>query len=134
MILYFGLSQGKNSLYASPDEFQSLIRQVLSWDIRSVSQRNRPHDSHIKTENGKCPGRHSDSEDHQDEEAHDHGSEQSPLSSEDIIYHLILEGLDVSYRIDFDGNVIVETVAQSPAISKTNQNRSNYLTWRDKLS
>ncbi|PON52945.1 TsaA-like domain containing protein [Parasponia andersonii] len=127
---------GKNSVYASPDEFQSLIRQVLSWDIRSVSQRNRPRDSFIQTENGKCLERPSDSEDRQDdkEETRDHGSELASLSSEDIIYHLILEGLDVSYRVDFDGNVIVEKVSQSSTISKTNQNRPNYLTWRDQLS
>lgn len=108
--------------------------QVLSWDIRSVSQRNRPHDSLIKTENGKCLESPSDSEDHREEEAHEHGSEQATLSSEDIIYHLILEGLDISYRIDFNGNVIVEKVSQSSAVSTSNQNRSNYLTWRDNLS
>ncbi|XP_062078582.1 uncharacterized protein LOC133783066 [Humulus lupulus] len=125
---------GKNSLYASPDEFQSLIRQVLSWDIRSVAQRNRPHNSFIRTENDEPLESPSDSEDHKDETAHNHGSEQAPLSSEDVIYHLILEGLNVSYRIDPNGNVTVEKVSPSPAISKSNQNRSNYLTWRDKLS
>ncbi|KAH7854837.1 hypothetical protein Vadar_018244 [Vaccinium darrowii] len=42
----------KKSLYASPDEFQSLIKQVLSWDIRSLSQRSRPHNRLVKIENG----------------------------------------------------------------------------------
>ncbi|KAK6127043.1 hypothetical protein DH2020_039221 [Rehmannia glutinosa] len=40
----------KKSHYASPDEFQSLIRQVLSWDIRSLSQRSRPHQPTLNIE------------------------------------------------------------------------------------
>ncbi|EXB94539.1 hypothetical protein L484_022849 [Morus notabilis] len=104
---------GKNSLYASPDEFQSLIKQVLSWDIRSVSQRNRPHDSLIKTENGEHLESAFDPDEFHDEEVSDHGSEQPSLSSGEVVYHLILEGLDVSYRIDFNGNVVVEKVSIS---------------------
>ncbi|KAI3513931.1 hypothetical protein L1887_12168 [Cichorium endivia] len=70
----------KKSLYKSPEEFQSLIKQVLSWDIRSVSQRT------------------------QDDE------EPSRSKFHDTIYHLNLEGLDVAYRIKLNGNVIVEDV------------------------
>ncbi|KAF4348511.1 hypothetical protein CsatB_013614 [Cannabis sativa] len=125
---------GENSLYASPDEFQNLIRQVLSWDIRSLAQRNRPHNAIMRTENGESLDSPSDSEDHNDDTAHNHGIEQAPLSSEDVLYFLILEGFKISYRIDTNGNVTVEKVSLSRAISKSNQNRSNYLTWRDKLS
>lgn len=135
MILFinFGLFQGKKSLYASADEFQNLIRQVLSWDIRSVSQRNQPHASLVKTENGKALESTSDSGDDRDEEACSHVTEKA-FSSGEVIYHLIVEGLDVWYIIDCNGNVIIENVSLSPAISKSNPKRSNYSSWRDKLS
>lgn len=105
------MSQGKNSLYASADEFQSLIKQVLSWDIRSVSQRNRPHNVASTTKNSNQLENASDPDDLRDEEGSDYGSEQSALSYGEIVYHLVLEGLDVSYRIDFNGNVIAEKVS-----------------------
>lgn len=122
--------KGKKSLYASPDEFQSLIKQVLSWDIRSLSQRNRLYDSHVQTRNGKVSV--SDSDSYQDEEASTPTSDQALLSFGRIIYHLNLEGLDVSYRINCDGNVIVEEVAISPNIPNRHRNRCNYLSWIDK--
>ncbi|TKY54623.1 Nef-associated protein 1 [Spatholobus suberectus] len=100
----------KKSLYASSGEFQSLIKQVLSWDIRSLSQRNRPHDTLLKKENDELLGNTSDLDEHQDETTLVHEREQNALNSNEIIYHVILEGLDVSYRIDHDGNVIVEDI------------------------
>lgn len=111
--------QEKKSLYASPGEFQSLIKQVLSWDIRSLSQRNRPHDA-LLNENGELLGNASDVDDH-----------ENAINSSEIIYHLILEGLDVSYRIDHVGNVIVHNV--SPAVQDNKHSFFNYLTWKDKL-
>lgn len=119
--------QEKKSLYASPDEFQSLIKEVLSWDIRSVSQRNRPHDSLVKIGNSNALGNTSDLDDDQDEE-------QVPIPSESILYHLILEGLDVSYRIDCNSNVIVEKAKISSEFSSSNRSRCNYLMWREQLT
>lgn len=122
------LFQGKNSLYASADEFQNLIKQVLSWDIRSVSQRNRPHESFITSQNGN----HSNdiSDDCHEEEASSPGNEQQPPhSSADIIYHLILEGLNVWYRLDYGGSVVVEKVTEASPLIKSNQKRCNYSTW-----
>ncbi|KAL6984975.1 hypothetical protein U1Q18_018356 [Sarracenia purpurea var. burkii] len=99
----------KKSLYASPDEFQSLIKQVLSWDIRSISQRSRPHYSLVETENGvRVSDNTLDLDDYQNQVTSDNGGEGNSLP---FIYHLILEGLDVSYRMDSDGNVLVEKVA-----------------------
>ncbi|KAF3452845.1 hypothetical protein FNV43_RR03278 [Rhamnella rubrinervis] len=108
---------GKKSLYSSADEFQNLIRQVLSWDIRSVSQRNQPHGFLMKTENSKALEKTSDSEDDRNEEACSHVTEEA-LSSGEIIYHLVVEGLDVSYKINCNGNVMVENVSLSSAILK----------------
>ena len=58
-------------------------------------------------------------------------SDPVALPSGDIIYHLILERLDVSYRIDCHGNVLVEKVTLSSNIPENNRNRSNYKIWRD---
>ncbi|KAI3472453.1 hypothetical protein Pfo_029573 [Paulownia fortunei] len=108
----------KKSLYTSPDEFQSLIRQVLSWDIRSVSQRSRSHQPPVKTE----PGSRSDDdvenlvndasrvESCQENEAFENGGELVSSLTNDVVYHVILESLDVSYRIDSNANVLVEKV------------------------
>ncbi|KAL6191517.1 hypothetical protein ACLB2K_037907 [Fragaria x ananassa] len=120
--------RGKNSLYASPDEFQNLLKQVLSWDIRSVSQQTRPHESFIASHNDNHLNDLSD--DYQDEEASSPRNEQPPQSSGDIIYHLILEGLDVWYRL-CDGNVVVEKVTEAPTVIKSNQKRHDYSIWRD---
>ncbi|KAF2588483.1 hypothetical protein F2Q70_00039765 [Brassica cretica] len=70
--------QEKKSLYGSADEFKSLITQVLSWDIRSMSQRNKPQDT---------------------------------SDADSTVYHLILEGLDVSYMIDNESNILVQDVS-----------------------
>lgn len=94
------LHMEKKSLYSSPDEFQSLIRQVLSWDIRSVSQRSRPH---VRIEGGRSD------DDGSNEEGGKNDGESCIRRS--IVYHLVLEGIDVSYRIDSDANVLVEKVS-----------------------
>ncbi|KAL2502320.1 hypothetical protein Fot_36168 [Forsythia ovata] len=96
----------KKSLYASPSEFEILIRQVLSWDIRSISQRSRPHDFPVHTETGSTVDDASTLEHYQEDEAFENGFSA-------VIYHLILEGLDVSYRIDSKCNVIVENITVS---------------------
>lgn len=47
----------------------------------------------------------------EDEEASENGSESVSSSlTGGVIYNLILEGLNVSYRIDSDANVVVENV------------------------
>lgn len=76
-----------------------------------MSQRNRPHGYLKKTENGTHLESALGPDDHQDDESGDYGSERSVISSGEIVYHLILEGLDVSYRIDSNGNVIVDKVS-----------------------
>jgi hypothetical protein len=107
--------------------------QVLSWDIRLLSQRNRPHDVLRKKERDKLLGDTSDVDEQLDEKAFAHEKEQDSLNSTEVIYHLILEGLDVSYRIDHDGNVIVEKVSTSAVLDNKLNSSYNYLTWKDKL-
>ncbi|KAL8468848.1 hypothetical protein ACS0TY_031887 [Phlomoides rotata] len=107
----------KKSLYSSTDEFQSLIRQVLSWDIRSVSQRSRPHQPSVEIEAEisdddveNIVNVASQVESCQDDGAFENGGDLVSSLSSKVLYHLILEGLDVSYRIDSDANVLVEKV------------------------
>lgn len=114
--------QGKKSLYPSPSEFQSLIRQVLSWDIRSVSQRSRPHETKgggggDDIENTVCDA--SKAEGCHEDEAYENGHEKGSGLLSDVVYHLMLEGLDVSYRIDADANVFVEKVSFPSVLSNS---------------
>ncbi|KAI3841596.1 hypothetical protein MKX03_015511 [Papaver bracteatum] len=114
----------KKSLYASPEEFQRLVKQVLSFDIRSVSQRRRPHKhKEVSKTVNNINEVTSDLEDEIDEE----------ISGSDVTYHLTLEGLEISYKIDTDGNVLVEKSALSSYIKIDNQNRSGYMLWKDTL-
>ncbi|KAI4376797.1 hypothetical protein MLD38_014515 [Melastoma candidum] len=97
---------GKNSMYTSPAEFQELIKEVLGWDIRSVSQRNRPHDSlSAATEGGKA---HKTLE-HEVNVVASAGGEPLDHHTGEVIYHLVLEGIDVSYMIDSERNVLVRS-------------------------
>ncbi|GMI94907.1 hypothetical protein like AT4G28020 [Hibiscus trionum] len=116
-------SAEKKSLYSSPDELKSLVKQVLSWDIRSVSQRNRPHNNLLKIGTVDASDNTSDLDNSQDGEAADSG---------ELIYHLVLDGMDFSYEIDGNGNVIVKEVRHSSSISLRNEKRCNYLMWKDK--
>ncbi|XP_022679954.1 uncharacterized protein LOC111256345 [Setaria italica] len=109
----------QQSLYASADEFQDLIKQVLSWDIRSISQRIRPHQVNMEGNADANCSREAD-EDHEG------------TASSGVVYHLHLEGIDVSYRIDQGSNIVVEDAALLPG-AMGNQNRHGYLVWRDKL-
>ncbi|XP_010047019.2 tRNA (adenine(37)-N6)-methyltransferase [Eucalyptus grandis] len=115
---------GKSSMYASPEELQKLIEEVLSWDIRSVSQRNRSHDLPVGEINGKASDMTSDL-DNLHEDGSD-GHEKAPLHPTDIVYHLVLERFDISYSIDPDGNVFVEKVSLPSDIpDNNNENIAN---------
>ncbi|KAF3339236.1 hypothetical protein FCM35_KLT16707 [Carex littledalei] len=48
-----------------------------------------------------------------------------------VVYHLILEGIDVSYRIDENSNVVVEKANVHPNFA--NRSRYSYLAHRDKV-
>lgn len=111
LFIYF--LQQKKSLYKSAHEFQCLIRQVLSWDIRSFSQRSRPHISRVKTDDAIT---HYDMLELESclEKMLEEDSEEVNRSSSDTTYHLILESLDISYRINCSGNVLVEQVSLLP--------------------
>ncbi|KAE8654635.1 BNR/Asp-box repeat family protein [Hibiscus syriacus] len=118
------LSAEKNSLYSSLDELKSLVNRVLSWDIRSVSQRNRPHNNLLKIGTAEASNSTLDLDDSQDRQVAD---------SEELMYHLVLDGMDFYYEIDGNGNVIVKEVRRSSSVSFGNEKRCNYSMWKDKL-
>ncbi|PIA58905.1 hypothetical protein AQUCO_00400037v1 [Aquilegia coerulea] len=120
-----------NSLYASPDELNILIKQVLSWDIRSLSQRIRPHSVLLKTGNDSEGHTFSDEDDEVEVFSHENGQGPSTSTGE-VMYHLMLEDLDISYKIDADGNVIVEKAILCPD-SQRRQQRCSYSMWRETL-
>ncbi|KAH0459423.1 hypothetical protein IEQ34_012237 [Dendrobium chrysotoxum] len=107
----------KKSLYASMDEFQRLIKEVLSWDIRSLSQQSRPHHAIIEGESHECSLLPADGGD-------------KPAG---VIYHLILEGVDISYQIDDGSNILVEKATLVPSASTVSKYHYNYSMWREKL-
>uniref|UniRef100_A0ACD5XLI6 Uncharacterized protein n=1 Tax=Avena sativa TaxID=4498 RepID=A0ACD5XLI6_AVESA len=115
----------KQTLYASADEFQDLIKEVLSWDIRSLSQRIRPHQVTLEHETDNYASK-SDKDYRKKEDC------EVTDSCSAVAYHLHLEGIDVSYKIDENSNIVVDNAALLH--SAANQNRCCYLTWRDKLS
>ncbi|KAJ8750953.1 hypothetical protein K2173_016134 [Erythroxylum novogranatense] len=127
----------KKSLYASPQEFQCLVKEVLSWDIRSVSQRTQPHDAIFPERNGETKTSESDgapdSDSHHSEEE-EAETETGLHPSDKVIYHLILEGIDVSYRIESSGKVVVEKAMVSSNTPPGSHKRCNYLMWKDGLS
>ncbi|CAK9858327.1 unnamed protein product, partial [Sphagnum jensenii] len=91
---------GKNSLYSSQVEIQSLVEQVLSRDIRSLNQRQRPHNGVLNIL-------------HHDRGIETDGAEPSTDTEElpKVVYHLILEGINVSYSLEQEGVVVVEGAA-----------------------
>ena len=117
ILAFVYLFQQQQSLYASADEFQDLIKQVLSWDIRSISQRTHPHQVSMEA----------DANDHCGEDTDDDHRDTGHCG---VVYHLHLEGIDVSYRIDQGSNIVVEDAALLPDVV---QKRHGYLAWRDKL-
>ncbi|CAM8966386.1 unnamed protein product [Rhodiola kirilowii] len=114
----------KRSLYASPDELQSLIKQILSWDIRSVSQRNKSDGSQYEQNGNILMDSRPNYKEERCAKVAD-TSRDAPNSFKDIVYHLALEGLDISYRIDNDGNVTVSNVTLLSDAQSQNQSIIN---------
>lgn len=113
----------KFSMYSSPREFQELLEQVLSRDIRSLRQRKNPqlstpissvndealeeHDL-VSNEDGLIEDNRSDSETKRATLKHDIEEVEKDSDSNDkvVVYKLILEGFVISYTVDC-GHVVV---------------------------
>ncbi|MQL97576.1 hypothetical protein Taro_030270 [Colocasia esculenta] len=119
----------KWSLYSSHDDLQRLIKQVLSWNIRSLSQKNRPHSTPVE-QNIRGSDLPPDMIDVSDQSFGKCGN-FSASSPGEVIYHLVVEGIDVKYRIDDNSNIMVENASLSDAVNCT-RDRQNFITWTDK--
>lgn len=119
-------------MYSSPGEVKKLIEQVLSWDIRSSSQRHRPHKTLLTAGNIEEVDVSPYAEYCEGEEAFDLVTKNCDPSL--VVYHLILEGLDISYIMDCKGDVVVDSVSPVSSLPGGNRSRCNYTIWKDKLA
>lgn len=121
----------KHSLYASAEDFRRLIQEVLASDIRSLSQQTRPHES-----NGE--NMFIESEECGIDELNPYGPNgynKIPSSSPNgITYHLILEGIDVSYSIDDDNNILVKEATLGSDAKCIKDRQCDYMTLSKKLA
>mmetsp|Transcript_21167 Transcript_21167/g.58759 ORF Transcript_21167/g.58759 Transcript_21167/m.58759 type:complete len:126 (-) Transcript_21167:310-687(-) len=79
-------SRSHLSLYRTPEQFEAFVLQALSRDIRSVHQRTAAAGQ-------SAPRVPSGAAESSQAEHQGGGSEQPPL------YHVVLEGVDVVYRV-----------------------------------
>lgn len=141
-------AQGKQSLYSSPNEFQILIEQILSRDIRSLSQRLRPHKTTFGYSNMDI---YEDNDNRtyisQDNCIDENGystaltsavtNERESLShcDNDIVeYHIIVEGIDVSYTIDGHANVVIHRAALTNDVRNGSARECNHNIWSNLVS
>ncbi|OAE24051.1 hypothetical protein AXG93_2402s1090 [Marchantia polymorpha subsp. ruderalis] len=114
-------SMEKYSLYSSPEELQKLLKQVLSRDIRSLNQRERPHTAKLSEVSDIFSKISSDPADLDVEGAG--SSDEKELSAQtekflqvtrdsctngEVLYNLVIEGVNVSYTQDSEGHVVVK--------------------------
>lgn len=172
--------QGKQSLYSSWMEFQGLLQQVLSRDIRSLSQRLKPRNAMLSALNEQYLNAPQDYSfdplqnavdnaesfdqtnaltglDQSTSSLHGldqstssiHGLDQSTSSihfgelsaydekierDDKVVYHLVLEGLDVSYTLLEDGKVLVEGAALTKALKPAASRDFDPRNWRHLFS
>ncbi|KAJ0965675.1 hypothetical protein J5N97_026813 [Dioscorea zingiberensis] len=109
----------KQSMYSSAEEFQCLIKEVLSWDIRSLSQHRQPHQQGPEIENYvKC------------DSVENSGGRNPYAPGNAVTYHLVLEGICVSYKIERDSNILVERADLVTAQKDARKDRLNHSNWR----
>lgn len=132
-------------MYASQLEFQNLIREVLSWDIRSLSQVNDPHNTLVVKESHSALEESENIADEpcntilventSGEESYQTLREEEPASSSslsEVVYHLVLEGIDISYKMASSANILVEKASIAPDYKRSHH--YSYSMWKDKLS
>ncbi|CAM6044930.1 unnamed protein product [Sphagnum compactum] len=112
---------GKNSLYSSQVEIQSLVEQVLSRDIRSLNQRQRPHNGVLNTLH--------DDRGIETDAAMSMNCDHT-LRQQKVVYHLILEGINVSYSLEQEGVVVVEGAALDCSFKHIYSRDTDPRSWR----
>lgn len=141
-------------------EFQGLLKQVLSRDIRSLSQRQKPRNAILSALNEQYlnapkadrfdPLQNAiDNAESFDQtqvvtdlnlstsSIHDaESSTYDPQVERDdkVVYHLVLEGVDVSYTLLEDGKVVVEGAALTKALKPAASRDFDPRNWRHLFS
>jgi hypothetical protein len=147
-------------------EFQGLLKQVLSRDIRSLSQRQKPHNAILsalneqylnapKDVNFDALQKALDNAESFDQtnlltdadqstpvvdkteyaEASTYDVEYQKVERDDkVVYHLVLEGVDVSYTLLEDGTVVVEGASLTKALKPPASRDFDPRNWRHLFS
>jgi len=141
-------------------EFQGLLKQVLSRDIRSLSQRQKPRNAILSALNEQYLNAPKDDSFDPLQNALDNAEsfdqtnvvtdvdqstssihyaelssyDQSIERDDKVVYHLVLEGLDVSYSLLEDGKVVVEGAALTKALKPAASRDYDPRNWRHLFS
>lgn len=144
-------------------EFQGLLKQVLSRDIRSLSQRQKPRNAILSALNEQylnAPKEEGSSDllqtaidnaesfdqsnvivtDLDQSTSSIHFDESSASQDEKVerddkvVYHLVLEGVDVAYTLLEDGKVVVEGAALTKALKPAASRDFDPRNWRHLFS
>lgn len=167
--------QGKFSLYSSWKEVQGLIKQVLSRDIRSLSQRQKPRNAVLSALNEQYLNAPIATDTNPLQKALDNAesfdthkldqdimsipatsSETSTMveknedvevgldsnvveinkvqNNDKVVYHLVLEGIDVAYTLIGDNKVLVEGAALTKVLKPVASHDFDPRNWRHLFS
>ena len=111
-------------MYSSAEEFQRLIKEVLSWDIRSLSQQSQLHHQGLEVESYV----------ESDSVENGGGSNSDKPAGDTVTYHLVLEGICVSYKIDCYSNVMVERADLVTTSKNGSNDQLNHSNWRTMMA
>ncbi|KAI5054599.1 hypothetical protein GOP47_0029744 [Adiantum capillus-veneris] len=126
----------KFSMYSGPEEYQELVEQVLSRDIRSLRQRKNPQVSMPMDSFNDQALQEDDCVSNEDtlldpEEKGTtlkYGNEEVKKDSEAVVYKLTLDGLIISYTVDC-GHVVVHGV-ENLSFDCNTVRECNYTIWK----
>ncbi|CAM6100053.1 unnamed protein product [Calypogeia fissa] len=128
---------GKYSLYSSPEELQGLLKQVLSRDIRSLNQRHKPHPAKLSVLADIVRGTSVSADDSEllstilpstvtEKSLRDTDGVPTPVGETDVevLYHVLVEGINVGYTQDTEGRVVVKTATVLKPLKNTSDTKS----------
>ncbi|MCO5583465.1 hypothetical protein L7F22_037376 [Adiantum nelumboides] len=125
---------GKFSMYSGPEEYQDLLEEVLSRDIRSLRQRKNPQVSTLINSANNEALKDSDFDPSEDriiedpEEERTNDSEEVKKDSKTVVYKLTLDGFIISYTVDCGQVVVLGAESLSSKCSTVRE--CNYTMWK----
>lgn len=132
--------QGKHSLYSGPEGLEGLLKQVLSRDIRSLNQRHKPHPAKLSVLADVVRGTAVSEVDDPEvlstilpatikEKPSSRDAERVLTEAEDaddveVLYHVLVEGINVGYTQDSEGRVVVKAATVLQPLKNTSETKS----------